>query len=92
MQITKQILYNYINNPRRLIPHEINFILTLFKSARQWTVPQLSIRIIYSSIFLFNFIPLDKVYIVKWQSNLVNTKESLLPVCDKPYHKNNGIY
>ena len=26
-------------------------------------------------------------YIVRWHSDLVNTKESLLPVCDKPYYK-----
>jgi len=25
--------------------------------------------------------------IVSWQSDLENTKESILPVCDKPYHK-----
>jgi len=24
--------------------------------------------------------------IVSWQSDLENTKESILPVCDKPYH------
>jgi len=27
-------------------------------------------------------------YIVRWQSDLVNTKESVLPVCDQPYHTN----
>jgi len=26
--------------------------------------------------------------IVRWHSGLVNTKESLLPVWDKPYHTN----
>ena len=26
--------------------------------------------------------------IVRWQSDLVNTKESLLTVCDQPYHTN----
>ena len=30
-------------------------------------------------------------YIVRWQSDLVNTKESELPVFDKPYHTNNGF-
>jgi len=29
-----------------------------------------------------------RVLIVRWQSNLVNTEESVLPVCDKPYHTN----
>ena len=31
--------------------------------------------------------------IVRWQSDLVyvNTKESVLPVCDKPYHTNKNI-
>jgi len=31
--------------------------------------------------------PIDLGYIVRWQVDPVNTKESLLPVCDKPYHK-----
>jgi len=31
--------------------------------------------------------PMDKAYIVRWQADVVNTKESLLPDCDKPYHK-----
>jgi len=26
--------------------------------------------------------------IVGWQSDIVNTKESVLPFCDKPYHMN----
>jgi len=30
---------------------------------------------------------MDYGYIVRWQADLVNTKESLLPVYDKPYHK-----
>ena len=29
--------------------------------------------------------------IVRWQSDLVNTKESLLCVCNKPYYTNNYI-
>jgi len=36
------------------------------------------------------FNPIDKDYIVSWQSDLENlehTKESILPVCDKPNHK-----
>jgi len=36
---------------------------------------------------MVNFNPIDKNYIVRWQSDLENTKESILPVCDKPYHK-----
>ena len=36
---------------------------------------------------MINFNPPDKAYIVSWQSDLENTKESILPVCDKPYHK-----
>jgi len=35
------------------------------------------------------FNPLDKDYIVRSQSDLVYTIESVLPVCDKPYHTNN---
>jgi len=34
---------------------------------------------------------MDKDYIDRWQSDLVYTKESVLPVCDKPYHTNNWI-
>jgi len=30
---------------------------------------------------------MDKDYIVRWQSDLENTKESIFPVCDKPLHK-----
>ena len=33
-----------------------------------------------------NVNPVDKDNIVRWQSDLENTKESILPV-DKPYHK-----
>jgi len=31
------------------------------------------------------------VMIVRWQSDLVDTKQSVLPVCDKTYHMNKGI-
>jgi len=34
---------------------------------------------------------MDKGYVVKWQSGLVYTIGSVLPVCDKPYHMNNGF-
>ena len=37
------------------------------------------------------FNSMDKDYIVKWQSDPVNTK-SLLPVCDKPYYTKNAYY
>jgi len=36
---------------------------------------------------LVNFNSIDKDDIVSWQSDLENTKESILPVCDNPYHK-----
>jgi len=42
---------------------------------QSWTVPQLSIMIIYN-----NLNPIDKSYIVRWQSDLENTK-------DRPLHK-----
>jgi len=38
---------------------------------------------------IFNTMELG--YIVGWQSDLVNTKESIIPVCDKPYHTNKII-
>ena len=31
---------------------------------------------------MVNFNPIDKDYIVSWQSDLENRKESILPVCD----------
>jgi len=37
---------------------------------------------------MVNFNPIDKAYIVSWQSDLVNTKESVLPVFHKPYNTN----
>jgi len=40
---------------------------------------------------MVNFYSMDCGYIVRWLSDLVNTKESILPVCDKPYYTNNGI-
>jgi len=33
-----------------------------------------------------------RVMIVRWQYDLVNKKESILHVCDKPYHKNKKKY
>ena len=40
---------------------------------------------------MVNFYPMDTGYIVMWQSDLVNTKESVLPDCDKPYHTDKRI-
>ena len=36
---------------------------------------------------MVNLNPIDYDYIVRWQSDLENAKESILPVCDKPYQK-----
>ena len=36
---------------------------------------------------MVNFYPIDKDYIVKWQSDLEYTKEGIVTVCDKPCHK-----
>ena len=41
---------------------------------------------------MVNFNPMDnnrRVMIVRF-TDLVNTKESILPVCDNPYHTNKG--
>jgi len=58
------------------------------KLVKRYPDPQLSIKIIYDRTIMVNFNPIDKDYIVRWQSDLKNnTKESILPVCDKPLHK-----
>jgi len=38
---------------------------------------------------MVNFNPIDKgyMYFVRWQSHQVNTKESILSVCDKSYEQ-----
>ena len=74
-------------------------VISMFK----WTVLQLSIMIIYNStwsiliqlsiMIIYNstwsiLIQWIMDMIVRWHSGLVNTKESALPVCDKPYHTN----
>jgi len=41
--------------------------------------------IIYNK-YTVNFNSIDQDYIVRWQSDLENTKESILPVCYKFYH------
>ena len=51
------------------------------------TVPQLSIMTIYNGT-LSVLIKWIWVMIVRWHFDLVNTKESVLPVCDKPNHTN----
>jgi len=38
-----------------------------------------------------NINPMDECYMVRWQSDLVNTKEREIPVCDQPYHTHNGF-
>ena len=53
----------------------------------QRTFPQLSLLIINNSTWsILN--QWNTVIIIRWQSDLVNIKESVLPVCDKPYHNN----
>jgi len=37
---------------------------------------------------MVNFNQMYEDYTVKWQSGLLNSKENVLPVYDKPYHKN----
>jgi len=51
----------------------------------QWTVPHLSIMFIYYSAWSIS-IQWIRVMIAMRQSALVNTKGSLLPVCDKSIH------
>ena len=34
---------------------------------------------------------MEKGFIIRWQSDLVTTKQNVLPVCDKPYHTNKEI-
>jgi len=43
--------------------------------------------------YMVNFNPMDYWYTVKWQSDLVHVYaiECVLPVCDKPFHLNNGF-
>jgi len=41
--------------------------------------------------YMVNFNPMDLGYIVRWQSDLVYTIESVLPVCDKPYYMHYGF-
>jgi len=38
---------------------------------------------------MVNFNPIDKDYIVSWKSDIENAQESILPVCDQPYHQIN---
>jgi len=41
--------------------------------------------------YMVSFNSVDEEYIVRWQSDLVYTIESVLPVYDKPYQMNNGL-
>jgi len=56
-----------------------------FSQTWVWTVPQLSVMIIYNSTWSV-LIQWIRVMIVRWQNDLV--KEIVPPVCDKPYHIN----
>ena len=48
--------------------------------------------IIYNStLYMAKFNPMDEGYIVSGQSDLVYSIESVLPVCDKLYHMDNGF-
>jgi len=40
----------------------------------------------HDHLYMVNFNPIDLDYIVSWQSDLENTKERILPVCDKRYN------
>jgi len=37
---------------------------------------------------MVNFIPMNKGLILRWQSDLVNTKECVFPDCDRSYYTN----
>ena len=37
-----------------------------------------------------NFYQIDWGYIIMWQFEIVNIKDNVLPVCDKPSHTNEG--
>ena len=53
----------------------------------QWMDSSTTVNHDHVYLYMVNFNPVDYDYIVSWQSDLENTKESTLPVCDKPYHK-----
>ena len=57
----------------------------------KWKVPQKSILISYNSTWSI-LIQRFRVMIVRWQSDLVYTKESILSACDQPYHTNKRQY
>ena len=64
----------------------LHFQLAITHQA-QWTVPQLSIIIIYNSKWSI-LIQWTRVMIVRRQSDLEKQKESILSVADKPYTLN----
>jgi len=49
------------------------------------SVPKLSIMIIYNSTWSFLIQWIWFNMIVRWQSDLLKSKESVIPVCSKPY-------
>jgi len=64
--------------------NDFSFLTTSLIVGLQWTVPQLSIMIIYNSTWSI---------LIQWTRDILPgdklTKESVLPVCDQPYHMNN---
>jgi len=66
----------------RLSPTQVGQLSVTATSLCSFTTVKM---IIYNSTqsILIQFI---RVMIVRWQSDLVNTKENILSVCDKPYH------
>jgi len=58
--------------------------------SRRYTVKYVWFECRYALIsqilFILKINQMDKNYIVGWQADLVNTKESLRPVCHKLYH------
>jgi len=78
---------------RNVISSTLVNILIKYINVTQWNIMQPDTM--YSSAavnhdhllrFMVKINPVDKGYIVMWQADLVNTKESLLPVCDKLHH------
>jgi len=78
-----------LQSPRHLHlywPHEGGAIWQVSKTTWKWTVPQLSVIIIYNSTWSVVSNGLGYVFL-RSQSDLVNTKEIALPV-PKPYLTN----
>jgi len=45
----------------------------------------------YLKQYMVSYNLMDYGYIVRWQSELVNTNKSIIPVCDEPYQTTKGI-